>query len=61
MRIRIRLAALVFAFIGAIGLTAAAASAAPPVKFEGCELHVTVPTTGKTVIVPICNNGPPIQ
>ena len=55
-----RLVALLFAALGLAGAFAGSASAAPPVKIEGCELIVEVPTTGKSVAVPICQNGPPI-
>lgn len=61
VKTRTRIIGLFAALLTALGLAAGTALAGPPVKVESCELHVTVPTTGKTVVVPICNNGPPIQ
>ena len=61
MSLKSRIAALACALIGAsVVLSGATVSAAPPVKVEGCELIVELPG-GKTVAVPICQNGPPIQ
>jgi hypothetical protein len=59
MSVRLRLLALLFAFVALLGAGAGVAGAAPPVKKEGCELIVTLPG-GKTIAVPICTNGPPL-